>query len=442
MSECYSRLARGLSDDIDIGGAIELVDEPESPEPLLESTEAEEEVLFSKKTVRDINLKDKRVLVRVDFNVPLCQGRVDDDTRIRAALPTLNYLRAQNAKIILVTHLGRPRGRVNEELRLDAVATRLAELLDAPVKKLNKTVTDEVTAAVSRMSPGDVILLENVRFNPGELANAPAFARKLADLADIFVNDAFGTAHRAHASVVGVADYLPAVAGFLLEAEITHLTKIIQAPPRPFLAILGGNKISDKIGVIERFLDSVDAILTGGGMCFTFLKAKGLSIGKSLVETEQLDVAKSILRKAEEKGISFYIPSDVIVAKEISSTAEAQAVTVDKIPDACMGLDIGPRTIDLYRRVIGKAKTIFWNGPMGVFELKSFAQGTFQVSEAIAKQTQRGALSIVGGGDSDAALKKFGLEDEVSFVSTGGGASLRVLEGAVLPGMEALEDKF
>lgn len=419
-----------------------MADEPENLEPRKCSIKAEEEVLFGKKTVRDIDVKDKRILVRVDFNVPLRQGKVEDDTRIRAALPTINYLRRQNAKVILVTHLGRPQGQINEELRLGAVAGRLSELLDCPVRKLNKTVTDEVTAAVARMSPGDVILLENVRFNAGELVNDSAFARKLADLADIFVNDAFGTAHRAHASVVGVANYLPAVSGLLLEAEITHLTKIIQAPASPFLAILGGNKISDKIGVIERFLDSVDSILTGGGMCFTFLKAKGLKIGKSLVEDDQLDVAKNILKQAEEKGVSFYIPSDVIVAKEISNDAEARTVTVDKIPDAWMGLDIGPRTVDLYRHVIGKAKTIFWNGPMGVFELESFAQGTFQVSEAIAKQTKRGALSIVGGGDSDAALKKFGLQDEVSFVSTGGGASLKVLEGTALPGVEALTDNF
>lgn len=419
-----------------------MADEPENLELLKCSIKAEEEVLFGKKTVRDIDVKDKRVLVRVDFNVPLRQGKVEDDTRIRAALPTINYLRRQNAKVILVTHLGRPQGQINEELRLDAVAGRLSELLDCPVRKLNKTVTDEVTAAVARMSPGDVILLENVRFNPGELINDSAFARKLADLADIFVNDAFGTAHRAHASVVGVANYLPAVSGLLLEAEITHLTKIIQAPASPFLAILGGNKISDKIGVIERFLDSVDSIVTGGGMCFTFLKAKGLKIGKSLVEDDQLDVAKNILKQAEEKGVSFYIPSDVIVAKEISNDAEARTVTVDKIPNAWMGLDIGPRTIDLYRQVIGRAKTIFWNGPMGVFELEPFAQGTFQVSEAIAKQTKRGALSIVGGGDSDAALKKFGLQDEVSFVSTGGGASLKVLEGTSLPGVEALTDNF
>ncbi len=419
-----------------------MVDESGSPEPLLEPPEAEEENLFNKKTVRDIDINNKRVLVRVDFNVPLSQGRVEDDTRIRAALPTINYLRRHQAKVILVTHLGRPKGRIDDRLRLDAVAERLSEMLDSPVIKLDKTVTDEVTAAVSRMLPGDVILLENVRFNPGELTNDPVFARKLADLADVFVNDAFGTSHRAHASVVGVANYLPAVSGFLLEAEITHLTKIIQAPRRPFLAILGGNKISDKIGVIERFLDNVDSILTGGGMCFTFLKAKGLSIGKSLVEIEQLETAKNILKKAEEKGVSFYIPSDIIVAEEISGETESKAVTVDKIPDGWMGLDIGPRTIDVYRQVITRAKTIFWNGPMGVFEIKNFAQGTIQISEAIAKQTQRGALSIVGGGDSDAALKKFGLEDEVSFVSTGGGASLRVLEGLALPGMEALADKF
>lgn len=418
-----------------------MVDEQGVPEPLGRPVEEEKEILFTKKTVRDVNVGNKRVLVRVDFNVPLRDGEVGDDTRIRAALPTINYLRGREAKVILMTHLGRPRGQVEDQFRLDPVAKRLSQLLGFPVKKLDKTVTDEVTAAVQAMSPGDVILLENIRFNPGESSNDPAFGQQLAKLADIFVNDAFGAAHRRHASVVGVTDFLPSVSGLLLEAEISHLTKLIRSPKSPFLAVLGGNKISDKIGVIERFLDSVDGILTGGGMCFTFLKARGMNVGNSLVETEQLDVAESILKKAEEKGVSFYLPADVIIAREISPDTLSRVATVDHIPDGWMGLDIGPLTIDIYRQVIARAKTIFWNGPMGVFEIEAFAQGTYQMAEAIAQQTQRGALSIVGGGDSDAALKKYDLENQISFVSTGGGASLKVLEGTVLPGVEALEDR-
>lgn len=418
-----------------------MVDELGVPSPKARRIKEEKEVLFTKKTVRDVDVNGKKVLVRVDFNVPLKDGEVEDDTRIRAALPTIEYLRRHNAKVILMSHLGRPKGRIEERFRLDPVARRLTSLLGVPIRKLNKTVTSEVTAAAEAMAPGDVILLENIRFNPGESSNDPDFARQLADLADLFVDDAFGAAHREHASVVGVAKYLPSVAGLLLEAEISHLAKLIESPRRPFLAILGGNKISDKIGVIERFLDNIDGILTGGGMCFTFLKARGLNVGNSLVEIEQLETARMILKKAEEKGVSFYLPSDVIVAQEISPEAKVKAATVDNIEEGWMGLDIGPQTIDVYRTVIARAKTIFWNGPMGVFEMEPFAQGTFQVAEAIAQQTQRGALSIVGGGDSDAALKKFDLDKRISFVSTGGGASLKVLEGTVLPGVEALEDR-
>lgn len=417
-----------------------MVDERGVFEPRLNRA-GEKEAMFQKKTVRDIDVGDKRVLVRVDFNVPIKDGKVEDDTRIRSALPTINYLLENDAKVILVSHLGRPKGRVVDEFRLDPVAEYLREVFNIPVKKVDKCVNGEVEAAVNAMSPGEAIMLENIRFEPGEPANDPDFSRKLASMADFFVNDAFGAAHRKHASVVGVTQYLPSVAGFLLESEIEHLEGLMSSPAHPFLAVLGGNKISDKIGVIERLLDMVDGILTGGGMCFTFLKTKGLKVGNSLVEEERLGVAEKILRMAEEKGVSFYLPSDVIIAQEISARATAKMTTVDKIPDGWMGLDIGPQTIDVYRPVIARARTIFWNGPMGVFEIEAFSQGTYQVAEAIAQQTQKGALSIVGGGDSDAALKKFGLEDQISFVSTGGGASMKVLEGAALPGVEALEDK-
>ncbi len=417
-----------------------MADERGVPEPRAGEKE-ELKSMFTKKTVRDIDVKGKRVLVRVDFNVPITDGEVEDDTRICSALPTIQYLKEEGAKIVLVTHLGRPKGEVVDEFRLDPVAHYLNEKLGIPVKKLNRSVNGEVSEAVDSMSPGDIVLLENIRFYPGESKNDPEFASKLASIADIYVSDAFGTSHRAHASVVGVTDYLPSVAGFLLESEIDHLENLMKFPKHPFFAVLGGNKISDKIGVIDKLIDNVDGILTGGGMCFTFLKAKGLSVGNSLVEEEQLDMARGILKKAREKGVSFYLPSDVIIAEEISKEATSKVATVDNIPDGWMGLDIGPQTIDIYQPVLARAKTIFWNGPMGVFEIEAFSQGTLRVAEAIAEQTRKGALSIVGGGDSDAALKRFGLEDKISFVSTGGGASMKVLEGADLPGVMALEDK-
>ncbi len=399
------------------------------------------ESMFTKKTVRDVDVNKKRVLVRVDFNVPIRNGEVEDDTRIRSALPTIEYLRENGAKVILVTHLGRPKGEIVEEFRLDPVADYINEVIGLPLKKLDTSVGDEVDEAVEAMEFGDVLLLENIRFYPGESTNDSELARKLASLADIYVNDAFGTSHRAHASVVGVTEFLPSVAGFLLESEIDHLENLMKSPRHPFFAVLGGNKVSDKIGVIEKLLDNVDGILTGGGMCFTFLKAKGLSVGDSLVEEEQLGMARVILKKAQDKGVSFYLPSDVIIAKEISAEASSKVVTVDNIPDGWMGLDIGPQTIDIYRPALARASTIFWNGPMGVFEIETFSEGTLQVAKAIAEQTKKGALSIVGGGDSDAALKRFGLEDNISFVSTGGGASMKVLEGVDLPGVMALEDK-
>lgn len=398
-------------------------------------------VYFHKKSLRDIDVRGKRVLVRVDFNVPLDEhGHVMDDSRIRATIPTLNYLRERQARIILMSHLGRPKG-VEDRFRLDPVAKRLSELLGTPVKKLDKTVTDDVQAAADTLKAGEVMLLENLRFNPGESENNPDFARKLAGLADVYVNDAFGAAHRQHASVVGVTQFLPCVAGLLLEKEVSILRKLIESPSRPFLAVLGGSKVSDKVSVIDRFLDLVDGILAGGGMCFTFLKAKGLGVGNSLVEAEQLGHAAAMLDKAKRNNVAFYLPVDVKVATEISSQATAKVVPVEQIPDGWIGLDIGPQTIDIYRQALGSARTIFWNGPMGVFEIDAFAQGTRGVAEAIAEATAAGAVSIVGGGDSQAALKKFGLADRMSFVSTGGGASLKILEGAPLPGIEALQDK-
>jgi phosphoglycerate kinase len=396
---------------------------------------------FGKKTVEDIDVKNKRVLVRVDFNVPLAEGQVADDSRIRAALPTIEYLRAQGAKIILASHLGRPEGKADPKFSLEPVSRRLSELLGVEVKMMPTTVDGGVREAVDELGPGEVMLLENLRFNKGEGENEPFFAKKLAEPADVFVNDAFGAAHRRHASTVGVTQYLPAVAGLLLEKEVSVLRKLIEEPSRPFMACLGGNKISDKIGVINRFLDLVDGIIAGGGMCFTFLKAKGYDIGGSIVENDQIDLAKGILQKARQKQVSLYLPTDFIAATEISNDANYKLVPAKSIPQGWMGLDIGPATIDIYQQALESAKTIFWNGPMGVFEIPQFAQGTQAVAQAIADATGHGSLSIVGGGDSLAALKQVDLEDKVSFASTGGGASLKILEGTPLPGVEALENR-
>lgn len=394
--------------------------------------------MYTKKTVRDVDVSGKRVLMRVDFNVPLADGKVADDTRIRAALPTIRYLVDSGAKTILMSHLGRPKGAPDDKFRLQPVADVLSEFLGKPVKQIHHTVDPCVTEAVEAMQPGDVIMLENVRFNPGEKENDPGFAKRLAQLGDIFVNDAFGAAHRAHASTVGVAQYLPAVGGFLLEKEVTTLSGLLEEPARPFVAILGGNKVSDKVSVVNRLLETVDILLVGGDMCFTFLKAKGVDVGKSICETEELEHAREMIARAETNDIPFYLPSDVVVAPEIAQDAPAAVVSVDSIPSDQLGLDIGPRTIEIYTEAIAGASTIFWNGPMGVFEMKAFETGTRKIASAIAKS---GATSIVGGGDSDAALRKFGLEQDMSFVSTGGGASMKMLEGAELPGVEALNDK-
>lgn len=395
---------------------------------------------MNKKTVKDIDVSGKRVLVRVDFNVPISNGIVTDNSRVRAALPTIEYLINQGSKVILMSHLGRPKG-VEDKYRLDPVAQSLADLLGKQVNKVDSTIGDEVKEAVDKMSPGDVLILENLRFDEREKKNDPEFAKQLAGLADVYVNDAFGASHRAHASIVGVGQYIPAVAGFLLEKEIDTLASILENPRRPFVAVLGGSKVSDKIGVIDKFLDIVNALLIGGGMCFTFLKAMGYEIGKSLLEEDKLDYCREAIKAAEQKNVALYLPSDVVVAQEISPDAEARVVTVDSIPEGWMGLDIGPDSISAYREAINSTQTIFWNGPMGVFEIDQFSRGTEEVALAIAKATQAGATSVVGGGDSIAALKKFHLEDKVSFVSTGGGASLELIEGKKLPGVEALLDK-
>lgn len=390
---------------------------------------------MNKKTVKDINVTGKRVLVRVDFNVPLAEGKVADDTRLRAALPTIQYLLDQGAKVILMSHLGRPKGKVVEELRMDPVAERLSELLGRPVRKLDDCVGDAVKAAVAEMRPGDVILLENTRFHPEERKNDPDFAKKLAELADVFVNDAFGTAHRAHASTVGVAQYLPAVAGLLMEKELNFLGKALESPERPFVALLGGAKISDKIGVIENLLTRVDALLIGGGMANTFLKAQGYEVGQSLVEDESLGVAKELLERAGEK---LALPVDAVVADRFAADAASKAVPVDEVPPDWRILDIGPRTVELFKEKLAEARTVVWNGPLGVFEFPKFAVGTEAIARFLADLE---ATTIIGGGDVVAAVRRAGVADRITHVSTGGGAALEFLEGKELPGVAALLDK-
>ncbi len=388
-----------------------------------------------KKTIRDVDVKGKRVLVRVDFNVPLAGGKVADDRRIRAAIPTIRYLLDKGAAVILMSHLGRPKGKVVPELRLDPVAERLAELLGRPVKKLDDCVGPEVEAAVKAMKPGEVILLENTRFHPEERKNDPEFARKLASLADLFVNDAFGTAHRAHASTVGVARYLPAVAGFLMERELRFLGQALENPERPFVAILGGAKISDKIGVIRNLLSKVDALLIGGGMANTFFKAQGYEVGDSLVEEEAVDTAGALL---EEAGGKLFLPVDVVIAREVAPDSPTRVMKVGDVPAGWRILDIGPETVEAFKEKLRGARTVVWNGPVGVFEVEPFAKGTFAIARALAEL--EGATVIVGGGDSAAAVEKAGVADRITHVSTGGGASLEFLEGKELPGIAALDD--
>ncbi|MDO9557488.1 MAG: phosphoglycerate kinase [Coriobacteriia bacterium] len=395
--------------------------------------------MFSKQTVKDIDVRDKRVLVRVDFNVPLSEGSVTDDTRVRAALPTLRYLVDHGARVIVVSHLGRPKGERDPQYSLRPVRRVLQRLVGRNVVFVDDIVGPEAHEAVDRMVDGEILMLENVRFHPGEKTNDPDFAKALASLADIYVNDAFGAAHRTHASTVGVAGYLPAVAGLLLSREIQTLTGMLTAPDHPFVAILGGSKVSEKIGVIDRLLECVDTLIVGGGMCFTLLVAEGVDIGKSLVEPEWVEPAKAMLQKALERDVELLLPVDFVVADAIVEDAETSIVGREEIEPDMMGLDIGPTTSELFKGEIANAKTVFWNGPMGVFEMTPFEAGTREIATAVARNNR--AVTIVGGGDSVAALKKFGLEERVTFVSTGGGASMKLLEGAPLPGVEALMDK-
>ncbi|MCL7749008.1 phosphoglycerate kinase [Halalkalibacter alkaliphilus] len=394
---------------------------------------------MNKQTIRDIDLKGKKVFCRVDFNVPMKDGQVTDETRIRAAIPTIQALVEQGAKVILASHLGRPKGEVVEELRLTPVAARLSELLGKDVKKVDEAYGPQAEEAANALSEGDVLLLENVRFYPGEEKNDPELAKAFAALADVYVNDAFGAAHRAHASTEGIAHHLPAVAGLLMEKELDVLGKALSNPERPFTAIIGGAKVKDKIGVIENLLDKVDNLIIGGGLAYTFVKAQGHEIGKSLLEEDKIDLANSFMEKAKANNVNFLLPVDVTVADDFSNDANTKVVDIDSIPSDWEALDIGPKTIDTYRKVIAESKLVIWNGPMGVFELESFSKGTRGVGEALADSTD--TYSVIGGGDSAAAVEKFGIADKMSHISTGGGASLEFMEGKELPGLVALNDK-
>ncbi|WNZ23617.1 phosphoglycerate kinase [Leptolyngbya sp. NK1-12] len=400
---------------------------------------------MAKKSVANLSAADlsgKRVLVRVDFNVPLDeQGNITDDTRIRAALPTIQDLTSKGAKVILTSHFGRPKGKVVDSMRLTPVANRLSELLGQPVIKTDDCIGDQVASAVAGMQNGQVALLENVRFYAEEEANDPEFAKKLASVADLYVNDAFGTAHRAHASTEGVTHYLkPSVAGYLIEKELQYLQSAIENPQRPLAAIIGGSKVSSKITVIETLLEKVDKLLIGGGMIFTFYKARGLSVGNSLVEDEFLDLAKSLEIKAKEKGVELLLPTDVVLADKFDKDANTQTVSVEAIPDGWMGLDIGPDSVKVFQNALANCKTVIWNGPMGVFEFDKFAKGTEAIARTLADLTKTGTTTIIGGGDSVAAVEKVGVADQMSHISTGGGASLELLEGKVLPGIAALDE--
>lgn len=394
---------------------------------------------MAKKTIRDIELNGKRALMRVDFNVPLDENlNITDDIRIRAALPTITYAIDKGAKVILMSHLGRPDGKVVEKMSLRPVAARLEKLLGKSIVFAKDCVGDGVKKAVEDLKAGDVLLLENLRFHPEEEANDPKFAKELASLGDLFVNDAFGTAHRAHASTEGVTHYLPSVAGFLLEKEIRYLGNSVDDPKRPFIAILGGAKVKDKIKVIDNLLNKVDVLIIGGGMAYTFLKAEGKTIGSSKLDKDGFDTARAALDKARKKNIPILLPVDHIVGDKFDANARTQVVG-DNIPDGWMGLDIGPKTIKLFEGALKKAKTIVWNGPLGVFEMDKFAKGTEDIAKFIS--AMKGVVSIIGGGDTAAAIAKFKVEDKMSHISTGGGASLEYLEGKGLPGIDALNDK-
>ncbi|MBQ8898462.1 MAG: phosphoglycerate kinase [Clostridia bacterium] len=394
---------------------------------------------YNKKSIEDICVSGKRVIVRCDFNVPMdADKNITDDTRIRAALPTVKYLVDNNAKVVLCSHLGRPKGQFNAKYSLAPVAARLSELLGKPVAMAADVIGEDAKAKAAALGEGEVLLLENVRFHAEEEKNNPEFARELSTFGDIFVNDAFGTAHRAHASTAGLADYLPAVCGYLINKEISIMGKALSDPKRPFVAILGGAKVSDKIGVINNLLEKVDTIIIGGGMAYTFVKALGGSIGTSLCEEDKLEYALEMVKKAEAKGVKFLLPTDTVVADKFAADADSKVVLTREIPDDWMGLDIGPKTIECFSEALKSAGTVVWNGPMGVFEMEKFAVGTKSVAKAIAESE---AVSIIGGGDSAAAVEQLGFADKMTHISTGGGASLEFLEGLALPGIACLADK-
>ena len=400
---------------------------------------------MSKRSLSSLGAEDlcgKRVLVRVDFNVPLGdEGQITDDTRIRAALPTINDLLEKSARVILSAHFGRPKGEVNETMRLTSVAQRLSELLGKTVLKTESCIGAEAKAKVQSMSNGDVVLLENVRFIAGEEKNDPEFAKELASLAEVYVNDAFGAAHRAHASTEGVTKFLsPCVAGYLMEKELKYLQGAIDQPKKPLAAIVGGSKVSSKIGVLESLIDKCDKIIVGGGMIFTFYKARGLSVGNSLVEEDKLELASSLEKKAKDKGVEFLLPSDVVLADKFSPDANSKVSKVDSIGEGWMGLDIGSESVELFQNALKDCQTVIWNGPMGVFEFEKFATGTNAIANTLAELSAQGCCTIIGGGDSVAAVEKAGLAKNMSHISTGGGASLELLEGKILPGVFALDD--
>ncbi|WP_427181135.1 phosphoglycerate kinase [Paenibacillus sp. TC-CSREp1] len=393
---------------------------------------------MNKKSVRDIELNGKRAFVRVDFNVPLEDGKITDDKRIRATLPTINYLIEKGAKVILASHMGRPKGEVVESMRLTPAAERLSELLGKPVVKADDSVGEAVKAQIAAMNDGDVLLLENVRFHAGEEKNDPELAKQFAELADVFVNDAFGAAHRAHASTEGIAHLLPAVSGLLMEKELDVLGKALSNPERPFTAIIGGSKVKDKIDVIDNLLNIADNVIIGGGLSYTFMKAQGYEVGQSLLDESKLDVALGFIEKAKKLGKNFYLPVDIVISDDFSADANTKIVEVGDIPADWEGIDIGPKTREIYADVVKNSKLVVWNGPMGVFEIEPFSHGTRAVAEACATTS---AYTVIGGGDSAAAAEKFKLADKMDHISTGGGASLEFMEGKQLPGVVALNDK-
>ena len=391
-----------------------------------------------KKTLKDMDFKGKKVLVRVDFNVPLKDGVVGDKTRIKAALPTIEYLIKEDAKVLLISHLGRPGGEAKDDLRMDPVAKALANLLNKEVKKADNCIGEEVKKAADNLENGEVMLLENSRFHAGEKKNDPEFAKELAALADLYVNDAFGAAHRAHATTVGVTEYLPAAAGFLMQRELNALGEVMENPASPFVAIMGGAKVSDKIDVIKNLINKVDKLIVAGGIANTFLLAKGYEVGDSLVEADKVDLAKELMTEAEEKGVDIVLPVDVVIADDFSNDANTQTVAVDEIPAGWQVLDCGgPQSLENYKEIIKTAKTVIWNGPLGVFEMEKFAHGTVELAKALAESD---AHSVIGGGDSAAAINQAGVADKMSHISTGGGASLMFFEGKELPGVAAIDD--